>query len=252
MQITSVQSFKGGTGKTVTAANLAHILAAFHKKRVLVIDLDEEGNLSQYFATYHENRVGIAEILTGEIADIHKVIHKTCYKNLDIIASNLNLYRAAKEIEQSGDGYILHSALKQVKNEYDFCIIDNAPVLNIKALISLLACHNVIIPMRADNFSRLGLHTLLEQIDNAKTGNKNLYIKGILFTHYQNNDVNKQCIKVIAQENKKVNVFKTKIRFNRHIMESTFSAQPLADISSRYGATMDYKKLAKEYLKSST
>lgn len=252
MQITSVQSFKGGTGKTVTAANLAHILAVVHQKRVLVVDLDEEGNLSQYFATYHENRVGIAEILTGEITDIHKVIHKTCYDNLDIIASNLNLYRAAKEIEQSGDGYILRNALKQIAGEYDFCIIDNAPVLNIKALISLLACHNVVIPMRADNFSRQGLHTLLEQIDNAKTGNKNLYIKGILFTHYQNDDVNKQCIKVIAQENKKVNVFKTKIRFNRHIMESTFSARPLADISSRYGATMDYKKFTQEYLKSST
>ncbi len=59
-------------------------------------------------------------------------------------------------------------------------------------------------------------------------------------------------VSVIAQENKKVNVFKTKIRFNRHIMESTFSARPLADISSRYGATMDYKKFTQEYLKSST
>ena len=252
MQITSVQSFKGGTGKTVTAANLAHILAVVHQKRVLVVDLDEEGNLSQYFATYHENRVGIAEILTGEITDIHKVIHKTCYDNLDIIASNLNLYRAAKEIEQSGDGYILRNALKQVKNEYDFCIIDNAPVLNVKTAISLLASHNVIIPMRADNFSRLGLHPLLEQINNVKTENKNLYIKGILFTHYQNNEVNKQCLKVIVKENTDINIFRTKIRFNQHIMESTFSAQPLADISSRYGATMDYKKFTQEYLKSST
>ena len=153
---------------------------------------------------------------------------------------------------ESGDGYILRNALKQVAGEYDFCIIDNAPVLNIKTVISLLACHNVIIPMRADNFSRQGLHTLLEQINHVKTDNKNLYIKGVLFTHYQNDDVNNQCIKVISQENKKVNVFKTKIRFNRHIMESTFSARPLADISSRYGATMDYKKLTKEYLKCSS
>ena len=251
MQITSVQSFKGGTGKTVTVANLAHILTVFHKKRVLIIDLDEEGNLSQYFATYHENRVGVAEILTGEITDIHRAIHKTCYKNLDIVASNLNLYKATKEIEQSGDGYILYRALKQIKNEYDFCLIDNAPVLNIKALISLLACHNVIIPMRADNFSRQGLHTQLDSEIARKQENKNLYVKGILFTHYQNNDVNKQCVQVIGRENEKLNVFKTKIRFNQHIMESTFSAQPLADISSRYGSTIDYKKFTEEYLKSS-
>ncbi|HCU2611077.1 TPA: ParA family protein [Clostridioides difficile] len=247
MKIISILSFKGGTGKTITSANMADILSVVHKKRVLLIDADKQGNLSQYFSKFDEKVKGTAEMLLEDNADIHKYICKTENENIDIITSNMYLCQADRVLFNSEkDKFsILKRLLEKVKNEYDFCIIDNAPSTDIVTVNSLVASDEVIITVRADNFSLKGIKELLEQIENAKHVNEKLKFKGCIVTHYQNNDVNNQFINLLKNVCK---VFKTVIRLNKNISESTFYQKTIMKYNKRCGATIDYKKLVNEYL----
>ncbi|AXU79251.1 TPA: ParA family protein [Clostridioides difficile] len=248
MKIISILSFKGGTGKTITSANMADILSVVHKKRVLLIDADKQGNLSQYFSKFEEKKgKGTAEMLLEDNANIHEYICKTENKNIDIITSNMYLYQADRMLFDSDrDKFsILKRLLEKVKNEYDFCIIDNAPSVDIVTINSLVASDEVIITVRADNFSLKGIKELLEQIENAKHVNKKIKFKGCIITHYQNNDVNNQFITLLQNICK---VFETVIRLNKNVAESTFYQKTIMKYNKRCGATIDYKKLVNEYL----
>ncbi|MCC0743264.1 ParA family protein [Clostridioides sp. ZZV13-5731] len=246
MKIISILSFKGGTGKTITSANMTDILSVVHKKKVLLIDADKQGNLSQYFSKFDEKRKGTAEMLL-EDADIHEYICKTENKNIDIITSNMHLYQADRMLfDSEKDKFsILKRLLEKVKNEYDFCIIDNAPSADIVTVNSLVASDEVIITVRADSFSLKGIKELLEQIENAKHVNEKLKFKGCIVTHYQNNDVNNQFLTLLQNICK---VFKTVIRLNKNVSESTFYQKTIMKYNKRCGATIDYKKLVNEYL----
>ncbi|HEK4853254.1 TPA: ParA family protein [Clostridioides difficile] len=247
MKIISILSFKGGTGKTITSANMADILSVIHKKKVLVIDADKQGNLSQYFSKFDEKAKGTAEMLLEDNADIYNYICKTENENIDIITSNMYLCQADRVLfDREEDKFsILKRLLEKVKNEYDFCIIDNAPSTDIVTVNSLVASDEVIITVRADSFSLKGIKELLEQIENAKYVNEKLKFKGCIVTHYQNNDVNNQFLTLLQKICK---VFETVIRLNKNISESTFYQKTIMKYNKRCGATIDYKKLVNEYL----
>lgn len=250
MKITAIQSLKGGTGKSVTAANLAHILAVYHGKKVLLVDCDMQGNTAQYYGLYDDGRRGTADILTMPNMDINEVIFKTDYAGLDVITANMNLYEAERKAYATGDYFILKNALQSVAHEYDYCIIDDAPAFNMAVVSALIAADNIIIPLRVDDFSKEGLKSLNEQINNAKQVNNALHVKGCLTTHWQNNNVNIQGEEYIKKE---INLpfFNSHIRYSSKIAESTFCKKPLAAINNRSGATIDYKRFAKEYLSES-
>lgn len=247
MKIISILSFKGGTGKTITSANMADILSVVYKKKVLLIDADKQGNLSQYFSKFDEKGKGTAEMLLEDNADIHKYICKTENENIDIITSNMYLYQADRMLFDSEEDKfnILKRLLEKIKNEYDFCIIDNAPSTDTITINSLTASDEVIITVRADNFSFKAIKELLEQIENAKHVNKKLKFKGCIVTHYQNNAVNNQFMNLLKGICK---VFEIVIRLNKSVSESTFYQKTLREYNPRCGATIDYKKLVKEYL----
>ncbi|WLD26561.1 Sporulation initiation inhibitor protein Soj [Clostridioides difficile] len=247
MKIISILSLKGGTGKTITSANMADILSVVHKKKVLLIDADKQGNLSQYFSKFERKRKGTAEMLLEDNADIHNYICKTENENIDIITSNMYLCQVDRVLFNSEKDKIriLKRLLEKVKNEYDFCIIDNAPSTDIVTVNSLVASDEVIITVRADSFSLKGIKELLEQIENAKHVNEKLKFKGCIVTHYQNNDVNNQFLTLLQNICK---VFKTVIRLNKNVSESTFYQKTIMKYNKRCGATIDYKKLVNEYL----
>ena len=119
-------NLKGGVGKTVSAANVAHILATVHHKKVLLVDADKQGNASRYFRLYGEQD-GTAALLGTEVAEIATTIYPTQYKGLDIITSNMELYSADREMYDSPADVcrVLAETLSIVQNDYDFCIIDN-------------------------------------------------------------------------------------------------------------------------------
>jgi len=180
MRTISFINLKGGVGKTVSAANFAHILAAIHNKRVLLVDGDKQGNASQYFRLYGEQD-GLAALLLNPEQDILESIYTTRYRGLDVITSNMDLYTADREIygdEGRDTARTLKSILHQPEMDYDYCVIDNGPSIDTVALNVLVASNDVLIPIRPDDFSFSGLVDLAEQVESAKALNPGLSLRG--------------------------------------------------------------------------
>ena len=131
---------------------------------------------------------------------------------------------------------------------YDYCIIDNAPDINMSIINALVMSNAVIVPVIIDEYSFDGLNILIEQIAEVQEDfNEGLYFAGCLITQYQNNDVNNQGIELLSS--RKVPLFGQKIRrTEKKVSESTFAKMPLVEYSVRCGAAQDYKKFVLEYL----
>ena len=130
MKTISIINLKGGVAKTISSINIAYTLVKNHGKKVLLIDNDKQGNTSKFFGVHSYEESGMAELLTERGLDVKSVIQKTAYENLDIISANMNLLRADKEIlldVSRPQQTRLNKALSTLKDEYDYCIIDNAP-----------------------------------------------------------------------------------------------------------------------------
>jgi len=250
MEIISILNLKGGVAKTITSINMAHILATVHGKRVLLIDNDKQGNTSKFFKLHNYEMLTIADLLTEKNFDIHKVINKTQHPGLDLISANMNLLNANLAIIMDMSRQqqtILKKALQQVKSEYDYCIIDNAPDINISVINGLVAAHEVIVPIKIDQFSFDGLDQLIEQFEELKELNPSLHFKGCLITHYTKNKVNTQGEDWL-NNGCKYPMFKTSISRTVKIDESTFSCEPIVQYSKNCKAAKDYLALVKEYL----
>jgi chromosome partitioning protein len=247
MKTISIINLKGGVSKTTTAINMAHILATEHNYKVLLVDNDKQGNTTKFFDKHNE-KINLADILTDRIEDIKPIIVKTKFDNLDIIPANMKLLSANLKliIDTNPREHILKTALKSVNEKYDYCIIDNAPDINISVLNALIASDEVIIPMKIDKFTFDGLDELEKQIKQAKQINSALALKGCLITQFAKNEVNSQGEDYL--QNSKYHVFRTHIRRTEKVDESTFSNKPILEHSRRCGASKDYVNFVKEYL----
>lgn len=249
MRTLSFINLKGGVGKTVSAANFAHILATVHKKKVLLVDGDKQGNASQYFDLYGE-QAGTAALLLEQERDPEEVIYSTQYKGLDIITSNMDLYTADRELyadEERDTARALLAVLDRVRADYDFCVIDNGPAVDTVALNVLVASDDVLIPIRPDDFSFSGMMDLVEQIDAARELNPALNLRGAFFTHWQRRETFERA-RAALEESGACQVFQTAISYNPKVPESTFEATPLCAFAGRSWAAIQYKKLVAEYL----
>ncbi len=252
MKTISIINLKGGVAKTITATNMAHILATIHNKRVLLVDNDKQGNSSKMFNSHSYTRASMAEIMTERNIDLSNIIVPTTYENLHIISANMNLLKANLQVmldTTRPQQTRLKSALTTIEDNYDYCIIDNAPDINISTINALVASEDVIIPIKIDNFAFDGLSELIEQIDNIREDlNKKLTLTGCVVTCYQKNDVNKQGEEWLKTETN-YPIFDTHIRRTEKVDESTFATTPIIIHSRRCGASRDYIKFVEEYLK---
>ena len=252
MKTLAIINLKGGTGKTVTASNMAHILAVIHNKKVLLVDGDKQGNASRYFRVYGEHD-GTAALLRADAPDAESmegIIYRTAYKGLDIITSNMDLYTTDRELyEDSADvSGKLAAALKYVQDDYEFCIIDNGPAVDMVTLNVLAAADDVLIPIRPDEFSFSGLLDLVEQINAVQESvNPSLTIQGAFFTHWQNREAFIQARQSLEASGI-CHVLQTAINYNPKVPESTLEEKPLCAFSPRSWAAIQYKRLTAEYL----
>lgn len=251
MKIISVINLKGGVAKTISSANIAHILSEEHGKRVLMIDNDKQGNLSKLYKQHSYDEQGTSELMTKRNLDIKEIIQNTEYKNIDIITANMTLLKANLEVmmdqgrQQQGR---FKAGLEQVKEQYDYCIIDNAPDINISTINALVASHGVLIPIKVDDFAFDGIKELVEQIEITKEDfNKELKILGCFITQYTKNDVNIQGEEYLKTR-EDIDMFNTHIRRTHKVDESTFAKMPILEYSRRCGASKDYIELVKEIL----
>lgn len=251
MRILSIINLKGGVAKTISAINIAYILAAVEGYKVLLLDNDKQGNASKILNLYNYNHKGVPEIMTERNPITKDIIQKTDYPNLDMITTNMSLLKANLEvtmdIQRPQQGRI-KKALNQVSDKYDYCIIDNAPDINISTINSMVASDDIMIPLTIDDFAIDGLKELKEQIDNIKEDeNPDLRLCGCFVTQYDRlsevDDQGKEYIKKLGYP-----LFKTHIRRTQKMKPSTFARKPIVLYSPRCAASKDYKDLVKEYL----
>ena len=251
MRTVAFINLKGGVGKTVSAANMAHIMAVYHHKKVLLVDGDKQGSASRYFGVYGEQD-GTAMLLgPGPGApDIDQLIYRTGCKGLDIITSNMDLYSTDRELyeDSANTSGVLAEALGGVQNDYDFCIIDNGPSVDMVTLNVLAAADDVLIPIRPDEFSFSGLLDLVEQVQAVREGvNPGLTLRGAFFTHWQNRPAFVEARQSL-EDSGICPVFQTAINYNPRVPESTLEETPLCVFAPRSWAAIQYKKLTAEYL----
>lgn len=254
MQTLSIINLKGGVAKTTSSVNMAHILAAVHGAKVLLVDNDKQGNASKFLNRHNYDHAGMAEIMTERTPDMRKIIQHTDFQGLDVITANMNLLTANLKVmldQQRPQQTRLKKALQQVSGEYDYCIIDNAPDINISTINALVASDTVMVPITIDDFAIDGLAELKEQINNTKEDlNPGLCFLGCFITQFdRTNEADTQGEEFLKLQD--CNLFETHIRRTPKMKPSTFAREPIIEYSARCGASLDYKKLVEEYLEKS-
>lgn len=248
MKKVSIMNIKGGVAKTTSTANLGACLSEQGHK-VLLIDLDAQSNLTKLFKTYSIEDLSVSDILLNKNLDIHSAIKRTDFENLDILPANIKLTFTERSIlidNTRSQQNRLAKALSKLTNEYDYCLIDCPPSLNMITVNALCASDEVIVPIKIDKFALDGLEYLLESIEEIKEEfNPNLNFKGCFITMDSATTVNRY----IKQELKnllKDKIFHTTIKQNVKVIESTFEESPVVFSAKKARASINYKELCKE------
>lgn len=248
-QIFSIVNQKGGVGKTTTAINLATAFAAI-KRKVLLIDIDPQGNASTGFGIAQSQRQKtIYEILIGECSAKESIL-PTNIPNLSIITATVDL--SACEIElvsMENREFILRKSLSKIVHNYDYIFIDCPPSLGLLTINGLVASDAVLIPMQCEFFALEGLSHLLTSLDLVKDNlNHNLKISGIILTmHDRRNKLTEQ-VEVDVRSFLKDKVFKHTIPRNVKMSEAPSHGIPGILYDPKCSGAISYIKLAKEIL----
>jgi chromosome partitioning protein len=248
-KIISVANQKGGVGKTTTAINLSACLALSGKK-VLIVDIDPQGNASSGLGVnLGENQKGVYELLSGE-ASLDQVIYPTEIDTLKIIPSNVDL--AGAEIELVGRDHrekVLSKALEEVDEEYEFIVIDCPPSLGLLTLNAMAVSQSVLIPMQCEYYALQGLSHLLKTLQRIKkTINPTLKVEGIILTMYDNRTL--LTSQVESQVKKYFGEFlmKTIIPRNIRLSEAPSHGKPIVLYANRSKGSDSYVELAQEVI----
>ncbi|MEM9885566.1 MAG: AAA family ATPase [Bacteroidota bacterium] len=243
--IISLMNHKGGVGKTTSAINIGAALVELGK-RVLLIDLDPQANLTISLGIPRQG-VTIYEALRGE----SELEPYTVRDDFDVITSNLNLSGAEMElINEAGREYILKELLHPLIEEYDYILIDCPPSLGLLTLNALTSSQSVLIPLQTQFLALQGLAKIKQVIDKVKFRlNKELHIGGVIPTMYDarkvlNRDVVDTIHKYFGDK-----VFKTAIRDNVALAEAPAQRKDIFAYNRSSSGAKDYLALSKEIMK---
>lgn len=249
-KIISVSNQKGGVGKTTTTINLAAFLAELGK-RVLIIDIDPQGN-SGYGLGINTEEVNttLYEAILGEIK-IEDAIFRSEIEDLYIIPSNIHLSGAQVELlDKPNREYILQKMLEPIRDDFDFIFIDCPPSLGILTLNSLVAADSVLIPLQCEYYALEGLNQLLRVISMVQESlNRKLCIEGVVLTMYDPRTNLSQQVVSDVKEFFKDKVFDTIIPRNVKLSEAPSFGKPIGNYDRQCVGSVTYEKLAKEVLK---
>jgi chromosome partitioning protein len=246
--IISIINNKGGTGKTTTVLNLGAALAK-KRKRVLLVDLDSQCNLTSAFGA-ETPEIGVGDLLVGS-ATMDDVMIKN--GKLSLIPSSEKLLDFEFQLNnEPGREYMLREQLDKVADDFDFILIDCPPSLGTLSINSMVAANHFIVPMQAENFAFIGLDRIMLISEKVKKRmNPDLDLAGILFVKLDPRTKFSQAVIQSLSENQnfKGKLFNTYIRQDISLMESGAFKQSVYDYAPKSRGADDYNDLAKEILK---
>lgn len=247
--IYAVVNQKGGVGKTTTTVNLGAYLAE-QGKRVLLVDIDPQANATSGVGLDTDKIEGsIYEALSGQ-KSVLEVLYPTSVKNLNIIPASQDLSGAVVELlGMEGREYLLKNLLEQIRESYDYILIDCPPSVGILTINALAAANKALVPVQCEYYALEGLGRLMHTIELVKEeANPQLEIGGIVMTMY---DPRTKLSKEVVEETKKhfsAKVFKTIVPRNVRISEAPSYGQPITIYAKRSEGAKAYRELTKEVM----
>ncbi|MBY6056419.1 ParA family protein [Leisingera daeponensis] len=251
-RIIAVANQKGGVGKTTTAINLAAALVECGL-RVLVVDLDPQGNASTGLGIEPSDRDLTTYDLLVEDASLVDVIRQTEIEDLCIIPATVDLSSADIELfTNEKRSFLLHDALRQTamdEYDWDYVLIDCPPSLNLLTVNAMVAAHSVLVPLQSEFFALEGVTQLMLTIREVRqSANPDLRIEGIVLTMFDRRNNLSQQVEQDARDNLGDLVFQTKIPRNVRVSEAPSYAQPVLNYDTNSLGAQAYRALAEEIL----
>lgn len=252
-KIIAITNQKGGVGKTTTTINLGAGLAETGK-RVLLIDLDPQGNASTGLGISADDREMSTYDLLLEEASVLEVVKETSIENLMISPATTDLSSADIElVSNEKRSHLLRDALRDValsKLSIDYILIDCPPSLNLLTVNALVAADSVLIPLQSEFFALEGLSQLLLTVREVRAAaNPDLRIEGVVLTMYDSRNNLSRQVEADARENLGELVFKTMIPRNVRVSEAPSFALPVLMYDPTSKGSRAYRNLAAELIK---
>lgn len=248
-RIIAIANQKGGVGKTTTSVNLSACLAEAGKK-VLLVDLDPQGNTTSGLGIEKNELEKTAyEVISGELP-IQEGIISELFENLSLLPANRNLSGAEIElITTENMQYIMKEKLEEVREDYDFIILDCPPALGMLTVNAMTAADSVLVPIQCEFYALDGLSQLLYTVELIqKNLNPNLYMEGVVFTMYDaRTNLSLQVVENV-KDNLNQNIYKTIIPRNVRLAEAPSHGLPINLYDTKSTGAESYRLLAEEVI----
>ncbi len=244
--VIALVNHKGGVGKTTTVLNIGAALALYHSKKVLLVDMDPQANLTLHAGIFDEPEFSLYEVVEKRCT-IEQAIHRR--ESFDILPSKLEL--AACEISFVGRTMreqIIKKHLSAIQKRYDYILIDCPPSLGLLTINALFAADRVFVPMQTEFLAVKGFQRIAEVIEEVKEGNENLVLSGVIATLFDKRQSGHNDVLNFCRQEFGATLFQTVIRNNTTLMAASMEGQTIFDHDAKSRGAEDYQQLTKELL----